>query len=239
MKRWCIGILLAALGSSLIGTAQEIREVATHNHTWLMAFGNHRIYDAVGVHTEYQFRRTGLGQDWQQSLLRIGLDWHRDERHFASAGYGWIRSFPYGDKPIAEAFDEHRIWQQLISKSSTGNFKWLHRYRLEQRYMDRATGASWQNRTRYFVQLSWSLPKHPEWSISAYEEVFIGLRKAEQRVDNLLQQNRISLGLNYRFDKGTSVQFGWLLQSLWKGDGRGEQNQTLLIGLRHNLDFRP
>ena len=74
--------------------------------------------------------------------------------------------------------------------------------------------------------------------MSAYEEVFIGLRKAEKRVENLLQQNRLSAGLNYRFKKGTSVQIGWLLQSLWKGDGGAEQNQTLLIGLRHDLDFR-
>ena len=130
------------------------------------------------------------------------------------------------------------MWQQLITKSKTGNFEWLHRCRLEQRYMDRTDGASWQHRTRYFVQISWSLPKHPNWSVSAYEEVFIGLRKAEKRVDNLLQQNRLSAGLNYRFEKGTSLQIGWLLQSLWKGDGGAEQNQTLLIGLRHDLDFR-
>lgn len=154
MKRLHFGILILALGTAMVGTAQETREVAAHNHAWLMAFGNHRISDAIGVHTEYQFRRTGLGQDWQQSLMRIGLDWHRDENHFATAGYGWIKSFPYGEQPIEEAFDEHRIWQQLITKSSTGNFKWLHRYRLEQRYMDRAAGASWQHRTRYFVQLS-------------------------------------------------------------------------------------
>ncbi len=238
MNRLAIGVLVAALGTTIATTAQEQREVARHNHTWLMAFGNHRISDAIGVHTEYQFRRTGLGQDWQQSLLRIGLDWHRDESHFVTAGYGWIRSFPYGEQPISSVFDEHRIWQQLITKSNTGNFKWLHRYRLEQRYMDRTDGASWQHRTRCFVQLSWSPPKHPNWSVSAYEEVFIGLRKAERPVDNLLQQNRLSSGLNYRFENGTSVQIGWLLQSVWKGDDRAEQNQTLLIGLRHDLDFR-
>ena len=130
------------------------------------------------------------------------------------------------------------MWQQLVTKSKTGNFEWLHRYRLEQRYMDRTDGASWQHRTRFFVQISWTLPKHSNWSVSAYEEVFIGLRKAEKRVENLLQQNRLSAGLNYRFEKGTSVQIGWLLQSLWKGDGGAEQNQTLLIGLRHDLDFR-
>ena len=68
-----------------------------------------------------------------------------------TAGYGWIRSFPYGEQPIAETFDEHRIWQQLITQSQTGRLKWLHRYRVEQRYMDRKDNPSWQHRVRYFV----------------------------------------------------------------------------------------
>ena len=37
----------------------------------------------------------------------------------------------------------------------------------------------------------------------------------------------------------TSVQLGYLHQVLWKGDDvRVEQNHTLLLGVRHNLDVR-
>ena len=214
------------------------REVADHQHTWYMAFGNHRLNESLALHTEYQFRRTGLGQDWQQSLLRVGLDWIRDDQHTATAGYGWIRSYPYGEQPIGEAFDEHRIWQQLITKSVTGSFTWMHRYRLEQRYMDRPSGASWQHRARYFVQITWPVPNHPAWSLSAYEEAFVGLRALTNPVQNLLQQNRLSVALNHKLANGTALQLGYLQQALWKGDGRAERNRTLLVGVRHNLDFR-
>jgi hypothetical protein len=44
--------------------------------------------------------------------------------------------------------------------------------------------------------------------------------------------------INYRFENGTSLQAGWLQQSLWKWDGKAERNQTLLIGVRHDLDLR-
>jgi hypothetical protein len=126
----------------------DVRDVIDQQMSWYMLFGNHRLTDQLGLHTEYQFRRTGFGADWQQSLLRFGLDWHRDDQHVVTGGYGWIRSFPYGEQPIAETFDEHRLWQQLVTKSVTGQFKWVHRYRLEQRLMQFTTGSRWQHRVR-------------------------------------------------------------------------------------------
>ena len=87
-----------------------------------MVIGNHRVNERLGVHAEYQFRRTGLGADWQQSLLRVGLDWHRNEQCTVTGGYGWIRNYT-GEQPDDQMFDEHRIWQQLITKAETGALK--------------------------------------------------------------------------------------------------------------------
>lgn len=217
----------------------DLRDVVDQQMSWYMLFGNHRLTDQVGLHTEYQFRRTGLGADWQQSLLRVGLDWHRDDQQVMTGGYGWIRSFPYGEQPISETFDEHRIWQQLVTKSVTGQFKWMHRYRLEQRLMQFSSGSRWQHRARYFMQVKWPVPNHPEWAVTAYEEAFIGLRTLDSPVSNLLQQNRMSVALNRKWEGGTSVQVGYLRQVLIKGSGiEAERNHILLVGLRHNLDFR-
>lgn len=230
-----MGILL----SDSMQAQDDLRDVVDQQMSWYMLFGNHRLTDQVGLHTEYQFRRTGLGADWQQSLLRFGLDWHRDDQHVVTGGYGWIRSFPYGEQPIAETFDEHRIWQQLVTKSVTGQFKWVHRYRLEQRLMQFSSGSRWQHRARYFMQVKWPVPNHPEWAVTAYEEAFIGLRSLDTPVLNLLQQNRMSVALNRKWEGGTSVQVGYLRQVLIKGSGlAAERNHVLLVGLRHNLDFR-
>jgi hypothetical protein len=237
-------VALAALAAGFIlsesALAQtELRDVVDQQMSWYMVFGNHRLNDQLGLHTEYQFRRTGFGADWQQSLLRFGLDWHRDDQHVVTGGYGWIRSFPYGEQPIAETFDEHRIWQQLVTKSVTGPFQWVHRYRFEQRLMQFSSGSRWQHRARYFVQVKWPVPNHPEWAVTAYEEAFIGLRELDTPTLNLLQQNRMSLALNRSWKSGTSVQVGYLRQVLIKGTGlEAERNHVLLVGLRHNLDLR-
>ncbi len=225
--------------SLLHAQEDELRDVVDQQMSWYMLFGNHRLTDDLGVHTEYQFRRTGLGTDWQQSLLRVGLDWHCDDQCTLTGGYGWIRSFPYGEQPIGETFDEHRIWQQLITTSQTGALKWMHRYRLEQRMMMRESGSVWQHRARYFVQVTWSIPNHPAWSLSAYEEAFVGLRSLENPVLNLLQQNRLSVAINHKLEGGTALQLGYLQQALWKGSGlAAERNHVLLVGVRHNLDLR-
>ena len=91
----------------------------------------------------------------------------------ATDGFG---ASPAVEQPIAETFDEHRIWQQLITQSQTGPLKWLHRYRLEQRYMNRKDNPSWQHRVKYFFQVTCPLPSKPHWSFSAYEEACVGLR---------------------------------------------------------------
>ena len=62
MKRIQFGLLVAGMLSVLSTSAQDTRDVATHQHTWFMAFGNHRLSDTWGVHTEYQFRRTGVNE---------------------------------------------------------------------------------------------------------------------------------------------------------------------------------
>ncbi len=234
-----IALATGIMSSNSAQAQDDLRDVVDQQMSWYMLFGNHRLTDQVGLHTEYQFRRTGLGADWQQSLLRVGLDWHRDAQHVVTGGYGWIRSFPYGEQPITETFDEHRIWQQLVTKSVTGQFKWVHRYRLEQRLMQFSSGSRWQHRARYFMQVKWPVPNHPEWAVTAYEEAFIGLRALDTPVSNLLQQNRMSVALNRKWEGGTSVQVGYLRQVLIKGSGiEAERNHVLLVGLRHNLDFR-
>lgn len=236
----CIAVVALMVSHSfLIAQEDELRDVVDQQMSWYMFFGNHRLTDDLGLHTEYQFRRTDFGTDWQQSLLRVGLDWYRNEQFTLTGGYGWIRSFPYGEQPISETFDEHRIWQQLITASQTGALTWMHRYRLEQRLMMRESGSVWQHRARYFVQVTWPIPNQPSWSLSAYEEAFIGLRSLEKPVLNLLQQNRLSVALNHKLEGGTALQLGYLLQALWKGSGlAAERNHVLLVGVRHNLDFR-
>ena len=78
----------------------EMRDVVDQQMSWYMLFGNHRLTDQLGLHTEYQFRRTGLGADWQQSLLRVGLDWHRDDQYVVTGDTDGSAAFPTASSPL-------------------------------------------------------------------------------------------------------------------------------------------
>jgi hypothetical protein len=216
-----------------------------------MYFGNHRLSDKFGIHTEYQWRRTNGFERWQQSLLRLGLDFYATPSLQLTAGYGWIRSYQYGEQPIAHELNEHRIWQQAITKSSIGRFDLQHRYRLEQRFIENwvtNSSAEWElhgynfrQRVRYrfllTVPISRKEMKDNTLFLSFYDELFVGFGKGIAK--NILDQNRLYGALGWRFNSQLNIQLGYLNQFVVKTDGiKAERNHTLQVGITYNLDFR-
>ena len=220
-------------------------------NSWWMYFGNHRISDKVGIHTEYQFRRSDFASEWQQSLARVGVDYYLRDKAMVTAGYGWIVSFPYGEQPIDLSFNEHRIWQQFILQQNVGRFYFHHRYRLEQRFLENVSlngagqkesdGFRFRQRARYRILVTVPLTRptleNNTLFFAAYDEPFLGFGKGIQR--NILDQNRLYVALGWRFNKDMNVQLGYLNHRVIKGDGdQKENNNTFQTSLTYNLDFR-
>lgn len=225
-------------------------QIAHQTNAWYMYFGNHKLNEKWALHTEYQFRRSGLIKDWQQSLARVGLDYKLKDKSMITAGYAWVVSYPYGEQPISAKFTEHRIFQQYIMNSNSGRFYFNHRYRLEQRFLQNVIvdnsgqvnydGYRFLQRARYRFMISIPLnkPKMEDKTIflAFYDEVFIGF--GEGIGSNILDQNRLFAALGYRFNKDVNVQLGYLNHRIYKGDGISrEYNHTLQAGLTYNLDF--
>jgi hypothetical protein len=242
MKRYSL-MLIATCLLAVFSTAQSVNQ----SNAWFMYFGNHRLNDKFSLHTEYQFRRSDMGQNWQQSLMRVGLDAHVNNA-LITAGYGWIVSFPYGEQPIPLKFTEHRIWQQLILKQQAGRIYFNHRYRLEQRFLENVSlnnegqkivdGFRFRQRARYRFFASYPL-NHKTMEdktlfLAAYEEVFLGFGKGIQA--NVLDQNRLFFALGWRFNSAANIQLGYLNQHVFKGDGvYKENNHTLQVGVTYNI----
>lgn len=83
---------------------------------WFNYFGTYKLTNKFGFHTEYQWRRNNIIKHWQQSLLRMGINYQFNPRILFRAGYAWVETFPYGDFPInglGRDFTEHRIFQMI------------------------------------------------------------------------------------------------------------------------------
>jgi hypothetical protein len=78
---------------------------------WYNYFGTFKLNPKFSLHTEYQFRRNNFITDWQQSLLRVGINYELNSAIQLRVGYGNIETFNYGDIPInkfGKNFTEHR-----------------------------------------------------------------------------------------------------------------------------------
>jgi hypothetical protein len=226
------------------------KQIDNQTHAWVMYTGNHRLSEHWGCHTEYQWRRSDIFDHWQQSLMRLGVDYYTNTGTQVTLGYGWIKTFPYGAQPISHYNNEHRIWQQLILKSKSGRVDFQHRYRLEQRFIENwvvgtdglysMDGFVFRQRVRYrfmaTVPISRKEMADNTLFLAVYDEPFLGFGKGIGK--NILDQNRLYGAIGWRFNKNFNVQLGYLNQYIVKTDGiKAERNHTLQIGITYNLEF--
>lgn len=224
-----IGLLLFFTAVTL--TAQENGEEKLGS--WHMYFGTNRISDKISIHTEAQFRYFENGKNFNQLLLRTGLNYHINPDAIATGGYAYIASDPTfeGNENQVNNISEHRIFQQFILNSKVGRFLFEHRYRLEQRFIEIENSNSpfyekrMQHRARYRLQVT--LPLTDIFFLNFYDEIFLNLQ------NNVFDQNRLYAAVGANVFKNTSVQVGYL-----KNHFSTAHFDRLQIGVFINPDLR-
>jgi len=235
--------------------AQNTR-INTHgNIGWYNYFGTFKVSSKFAVHTEYQWRRDHFITHWQQSLLRVGINYQLSPGVLCRVGYGWIETFPYGTLPInvyGKDFTEHRLFQVVQLSQKEGFLDLTHRFMLEQRWVGRYSSAELQaedefpimHRIRYLFRLQAPLigqkiaPKTPY--VAFYNEVFIGFG---QNVNaNVFDQNRVGVLAGYPLNSRFRIEGGYLNQIVQFGrqlNGRHifQYNNGIILNAILHLDF--
>lgn len=212
---------------SQLSFSQEQR-LADHNTIgWLVYTGTFKLRNKISVHTEYQWRRVNGLKSWQQGLLRTGVNFAIRKDVSINAGYAFAESFPYGDYPVATAFPEHRIFEQLVVKNPVGKMDISHRFTLEQRLVGKVviqngskeTDYTFLNRMRYRIRAEFPLNKNKQeknkWSIMLLDEIFIGWGKNIGA--NIFDQNRLAFLVGYKLNQNLKFEAGYLNQVLQQG----------------------
>lgn len=231
--------------------AQTSRVSATNTNSWWMYFGNHQISDRWGLHAEAQFRLYDGVSDWQQLLLRTGVNYYASQVRY-TLGYAFVRTYPYGEYPVTMAFPEHRLWEQVLLNQTVGKVKLNHRYRLEQRWIGNSTTGEfedvrYENRFRYMLRASIPLSGNKEtgkFYLGLYDEVFVNAGKEVGY--NFFDQNRAYAALGYQLGKIGKLEVGYLYQVVQQRRLLTtttppklifEHNHTLQVGLYSDLSF--
>lgn len=199
---------------------------------WYMYFGMNRLAERWSLHTEAQWRFYEVDRNFNQLLLRTGINYHIDKGVIATLGYAYIDTDPtFEDNPTqgvpfaGNQISENRIFQQFILTNKVWEFNFEHRYRLEQRFINDQGENDTRHRARYRLQLT--LPLTDTFFINFYDEIFINLQ------DNLFDQNRLYAALGVRITENSSIQIGYL-----KNHFRTTNFDRLQLALFYNPDLR-
>jgi len=176
---------------------------------WFIYFGNKQINAKWNWHHEMQYRNFNFIGDTDQLLLRTGLGYNLSENNNnIHLGYAFIYNEPYvANTDIKTSFNEHRIYQQFITRQSFGRVAIQHRYRFEQRFLQ----DDFRLRLRYFLSFNIALNQKQMMDktlyLSLYNEIFVNTAQV------FFDRNRFYSGMGYRFSGKVRLEVGFLNQT--------------------------
>ena len=99
---------------------------------WLIYFGNQPLNNKWNVWNEVQYRNYNFVGDLQQFLIRTGVGYNLSENNNnVLMGYAYVYSENYFDKSdVKLSSEEHRIYQQFLTRQNFTPFAIQHRYRI-------------------------------------------------------------------------------------------------------------
>ena len=221
----CIRLIIITITLTLCSTVYSQK---SDTGNWFIYFGNQSINKKWNWYNELQYRNYNFIGDTQQLILRTGIGYNlTDGNNNVLLGYAYINSYRYipnfNDKILT---NEHRIYQQFITKQNFGRIFIQHRYRVEERFLK----DDFKMRFRYFLSLNIPItskimsPKTVY--LSGYNEIFINNNTP------IFDRNRIYAGVGYVIDKNFKLEIGYMNQSL----ENSSRNQFQII-LFNNLPF--
>ena len=221
MRFFLFVFLFLGINNSLYSQKSEIGN-------WFIYFGNQKINQNWNWHNEIQYRNYDFIGDTNQLLLRTGLGYNLTENNNnVLLGYAFVNTHKYiPNSDQKQESNEHRIFQQFITKQNFGRFYFLHRYRVEERFLP----DDFQVRLRYFLNATIPLNKKTldknAIYFSTYNEIFVNTEKP------LFDRNRIYAALGFVINKNFKVEAGFMSQILEQSN----RNQFQIV-IFNNLPF--
>jgi len=236
-------LLSLLLFGSLSTTGSAADQHADNYNLWLNYVGDHPLFGSPwGLHLEVQNRLSDWGDDSQQLLVRPGINYAISPTLSVSAGWAYVKTFPYGDLPVDHEFDEHRAWEQVLYKAKFLGLEWQHRMRLEQRWIEEldkeGTTTNWrgENRFRYLLRTNIPLSSDKKTYLALWNEVFLNF--GGNILKNHFDQNRAFIGIGHQFSADTRLEVGFMEQTIQRrGGDKWENNHTPSIWLTSKMPF--
>ncbi len=204
----------------------------------------HRREDMQGDYNE----ATTTGNPYHnlnQNVFRPYIHYQANPNlRFSLMPLGWIGSNRFANGAPSFFFGELRIAPQVILTQNIGRVRFDHRFRYEFRWIGKNMpvadhtflyGGDFSTKTyrkRFRYQFKMTMPlNHAKMEdktlyAQAYNELFINNGAAVANT-NLFDQNRVLMGLGYRFNKNFAIEAGYMQQAIFKFNNTTKDNVDL------------
>jgi len=205
-------------------------QTVNQNTGWFMFVNSTKFNDKWGMHFDLQLRSEDKWDGLRNLLVRPGVTYYINKNSNATLGYLFTQTylpemypvFAPGTTPYTPKFTltEHRIWQQYIyNHQPWKNAVLSHRFRLEQRFIERQTDDLFSQRLRYFFRLVQPLQKQDAgftkgMFVALQNELFFNIQNNDDLNGSAFDQNRAYLAAGYRFSKKMDIEAGYLNQAI-------------------------
>ena len=213
---------------------------------WFAYTGQYKVSNHWGYHIEAQFRMDNQLEQNLQNLFRIGGIYYLSDKQHIAGGYALINTY---SSAAEDFFKENRIWEQyqLNQKWNEGKNTMSHRFRLEQRWVEKldvidgdvvSLGSNFQNRLRYLNRNVFHLANlnsaHEEFYAVVQNEVFlnVGDNKVNSKV---FDQNRFLIGVGLNYNNNIRLELGYLNHYITSASSADMMNHTVSVSLIQNL----
>jgi len=241
-----IKIVLAAFLSFTATSlfAQTIKQ----NTGWFMFLNSTKFNDKWGMHFDLQVRSDNNWNRVRNVLVRPGVTYYINKNSNATLGYLYTPTLlgtkinyidAAGNSFTKGSLTEHRIWQQYIYNHQPWKGAALsHRFRLEQRFIERQTDELFSQRLRYFFRLVEPLIKQDEDApftkgvfAALQNELFFNIQNKDKLNGSFFDQNRAYVAVGYRFSKSFDIEAGYLNQRIKGANNNNTSNNAAQLAL--------
>jgi len=216
MKDICTALLLILVFNQ--ARAQEQKD--SHSSSWNSFIPRVKIDNSFYTVSEFHFRRTNFLKDWEQFIIRPAIHFKKNETYDFAIGYSYIRNYTFSDFTVPINTNEHNIWQQVQLSHAQGKINFKHRFRLEERFIDKIVslpdglynidGNIYNNRFRYRLTLTKpiiKIDKNKGISVKIFNELFINLEDGIR--PKSFNQNWFYVGLDYPITSKMALGMGY------------------------------
>jgi Protein of unknown function (DUF2490) len=165
---------------------------------------------------------------------------------------GWIGSNRFKEGEPSAFFAEIRVSPQVILTQNIGRVRFDNRLRYEFRWLGQNqdvnnksflyggdfSTSTFKERFRYqfkaTVPLNHAKMDDKTLYAQAYDEVFVNMGEQVANT-NLLDQNRVLIGLGYKFNKFLAVEAGYMQQTIFKFNNTAKNNVDINNIIQVNL----